>query len=199
MAPWTSRSHLARSRDDIRPVEPPRDAAFLSPSRLQSPPRVTEADILQHAYGIPSLRELNSQTSNQGSSHGRSTSRHGRSMSHPFPSIFQSKKKNGADNGAPALDSADVDHSRLIPQSPSKTTTSKFGRVPDKDLVTGKCMTCDSMVRWPKELAVFRCTVCLTINDLKSTVDVATGGMDKAHASTSGKQSTHLISYPKSR
>jgi len=31
-------------------------------------------------------------------------------------------------------------------------------------------MTCDSMVRWPKELKVFRCAVCLTINDLKPVV-----------------------------
>jgi E3 ubiquitin-protein ligase HECTD2 len=31
-------------------------------------------------------------------------------------------------------------------------------------------MTCDSTVRWPKELKVFRCTVCLMINDLKPIV-----------------------------
>jgi E3 ubiquitin-protein ligase HECTD2 len=196
MAPWTSRSHLARSRDEFRHVEPSRDAALLSPGRLQGPPRITEADILQHAYGIPSLREPNSQASNQGSSRRRSTSRHGRSMSHPFPSIFQSKKKRQVDNSA--LDSADTGHSRLIPQSPSKITTSKFLRVPDKDLVTGKCMTCDSVVRWPKELTVFRCTVCLTINDLKSTGDMVSGGLDKAYTSTSEKQS-NPTSYPKSR
>ncbi|KAH0544830.1 hypothetical protein FGG08_001059 [Glutinoglossum americanum] len=35
------------------------------------------------------------------------------------------------------------------------------------DLVAGNCMTCDSLVRWPRELNVFRCTICLTINDLK--------------------------------
>lgn len=33
--------------------------------------------------------------------------------------------------------------------------------------VTGKCMTCDATVRWPQGLKVFRCTTCLTINDLE--------------------------------
>ncbi|OTB05388.1 hypothetical protein M426DRAFT_72892 [Hypoxylon sp. CI-4A] len=35
------------------------------------------------------------------------------------------------------------------------------------DFATGNCMTCASLVRWPKELPVFRCTICLTINDIK--------------------------------
>ena len=37
----------------------------------------------------------------------------------------------------------------------------------EKDMVTGKCATCDSTVRWPRHLDVYRCTVCLMINDLK--------------------------------
>lgn len=52
----------------------------------------------------------------------------------------------------------------MRPQKQERTVKPK---VPEKDLTTGKCMTCDSMVRWPKNLSVFRCTVCLTINDLK--------------------------------
>ncbi len=36
-----------------------------------------------------------------------------------------------------------------------------------KDFVTGTCMTCGSLVRWPRELLLFRCTICLTINDLE--------------------------------
>lgn len=28
-------------------------------------------------------------------------------------------------------------------------------------------MTCDSTVRWPRDLKVFRCTICLTVNDLE--------------------------------
>ncbi|KAF8454519.1 hypothetical protein BGX38DRAFT_1267804 [Terfezia claveryi] len=37
----------------------------------------------------------------------------------------------------------------------------------DVGLTTGQCMCCDSTVRWPKNLFVFRCMICRTINDLK--------------------------------
>lgn len=34
-------------------------------------------------------------------------------------------------------------------------------------LMTGKCATCGSLVRWPRHLYVFRCTACLMVNHLK--------------------------------
>lgn len=43
----------------------------------------------------------------------------------------------------------------------------KRNPVSSKDFVTGTCMTCGSLMRWPKELGVFRCTICATINDLE--------------------------------
>ncbi|PKY04369.1 ubiquitin-protein ligase [Aspergillus campestris IBT 28561] len=39
---------------------------------------------------------------------------------------------------------------------------------PAEDLTSGRCMTCNSTVRWPKHLKVFRCTECLTVNDLEA-------------------------------
>jgi E3 ubiquitin-protein ligase HECTD2 len=91
-------------------------------------------------------------------------------MSHPFPSLFAGRKKHHSDAAAD-FESTDDDS---ISPGPSKTSllnpSVKQSKVPDKDLMTGKCMTCDSMVRWPKDLKVFRCTVCLTINDLKPVV-----------------------------
>lgn len=42
-------------------------------------------------------------------------------------------------------------------------------RVPstqNKDHLTGNCITCGSLVRWPKTVQEFRCTICETINDL---------------------------------
>ena len=36
------------------------------------------------------------------------------------------------------------------------------------ELRIGKCATCNSTVRWPRHLGVYRCTACLMINDLKS-------------------------------
>lgn len=36
----------------------------------------------------------------------------------------------------------------------------------DKDFASGNCMTCGALSRWPKGLKVFKCTLCVTINDL---------------------------------
>lgn len=96
---------------------------------------------------------------------------HNRSMSHPFPSLFSGKKKRleiepssteiGLKN--------DNAHSPVSNRECLKINSLKK-KSSNIDLLTGKCMTCDSTVRWPKELSVFRCTVCLTINDLKPIV-----------------------------
>lgn len=88
-------------------------------------------------------------------------------MSHPFPSLFSAKKKKHGEIPAAGFESTDDD--ATSPQARRNVAQHPAGKqkVQDKDLMTGKCMTCDSTVRWPKELKVFRCTVCLTINDLK--------------------------------
>lgn len=137
----------------------------VSPERTRGHGRLTEADLLELAYGIPSLHTSpDAQSSSDQASSMRLTSKHGRSKSHPFPSLFQSKQKRDGVNALSTSDSSDGDNHLL----PSHGAYSKHARPPDKVLVTGKCMTCDSTVRWPKELLVYRCTVCLTINDLKS-------------------------------
>lgn len=49
------------------------------------------------------------------------------------------------------------------PAGPSKVN----GRpTANKDFASGNCMTCGAMSRWPKGLKVFKCTLCMTINDL---------------------------------
>ena len=49
------------------------------------------------------------------------------------------------------------------PAGPSKVN----GRpATDKDFASGNCMTCGAMSRWPKGLKVFKCTLCMAINDL---------------------------------
>jgi len=162
MPPWSSRllSPSSRNEPGLNTVD------AVSPARARS--RITETDILENAYGIPSLPP--SPHTNHGASRSSKptqTPSHGRSMSHPFPSLFSAKKKRHGETAAAGFESTDDDGSshnvaQYIAQHPAGKQ-----RVPDKDLMTGKCMTCDSMVRWPKELTVFRCTVCLTINDLK--------------------------------
>ncbi|KAI0121535.1 hypothetical protein F4776DRAFT_672539 [Hypoxylon sp. NC0597] len=96
---------------------------------------------------------------------------HSRSMSHPFPSLFSSKKRK---NARPGDQSGNEDFSEdMSPSKPKAHPSSYQNAVPRRiprgpaDFATGNCMTCASLVRWPKELHVFRCTICLTINDLK--------------------------------
>jgi E3 ubiquitin-protein ligase HECTD2 len=142
----------------------------VSSARPRGHSRLTEADLLELAYGIPSLHaspDTSSPSSNNTSLHVKPTSKHGRSMSHPFPLLFQSKQKHQGINALNIPDLSDGDIHIPSSQDAPRIASSKFSRASGMTLVTGRCMTCDSKVRWPKELLVFRCTVCLTINDLK--------------------------------
>ncbi|KAF8863562.1 HECT-domain-containing protein [Acephala macrosclerotiorum] len=161
MPPWSSRLLPGSSRNEQGPD--PVDNSTISPARPRS--RWAETDILENAYGIPSLPPPHASFGASSSSKRVPTSSHGRSMSHPFPSLFSGKKKrNGESATAPGFDSTDDD--TVSPSAARDSAQTPKQKVPEKDLMTGKCMTCDSMVRWPKDLKVFRCTVCLTINDL---------------------------------
>lgn len=97
---------------------------------------------------------------------------HGRSMSHPFPSLFSNKKRQPQ----PAPGESDSDSSDNIPvpltrnqsrAQPPRTHTRMGPNSGSKDFASGTCMTCGSLVRWPRELQVFRCVICATINDLQ--------------------------------
>ncbi|KAE8144813.1 hypothetical protein BDV25DRAFT_85090 [Aspergillus avenaceus] len=93
---------------------------------------------------------------------------HSRSISHPFPSPFTGRKRNKSISKHDFLDSDDDDEVTYLPDplstSPRKGT---LRASPGEELTTGKCMTCNCTVRWPRNLKVFRCTECLTINDLE--------------------------------
>lgn len=101
----------------------------------------------------------------------RRASQHGRSISHPFPSIFGSGKKrlpNEEDDDnvvdAKTLQTGSPGHYQVDQAGTGRLGS---GNTDEVDLVQGRCATCDSQVRWPKNLDVFRCTVCLMVNDLK--------------------------------
>lgn len=115
-----------------------------------------------------------------------STSRpsHRRSYSHPFPSIFGSGKKaekvsetvsnNGAlrtSTEAPFISTGRASKDHMAANGNSLQNG-------EKHFVTGKCVTCDSRVRWPRHLDVFRCTVCLMVNDLKPGAESLIGGRE---------------------
>lgn len=101
--------------------------------------------------------------------------RHSRSMSTPFPSFFPvGKKKKGSDSVgemSPTWDSDTSDDERpgsISQGGPKRGSPQRGGhkRNSSRDFTSGNCMTCGSHMRWPRELKTFRCTLCLTINDL---------------------------------
>lgn len=102
---------------------------------------------------------------------------HGRSMSHPFPSLFPPRKgslrKKAAQDDFDSDSDSDAEMLGLGPGSKSKASAQAQGGPPyarpplgDKDYASGNCMTCGALSRWPKGLKVFKCTLCVTINDL---------------------------------
>ena len=109
---------------------------------------------------------------------------HRRSHSHPFPSIFGNGKKTEKVSG-PVLDDDALETSTESPfistgptakdHMAANGTSSQNG---EKHFMTGNCITCDSRVRWPMHLDVFRCTVCLMVNDLKPGAGLLIGGRE---------------------
>ncbi len=102
---------------------------------------------------------------------GSNPVRHGRSISTPSLSgLAINGERDGT--GEEIIRRADASlPGSLSPalQSDVQTTSAYKAPTPhrDTDLVAGKCATCDSLVRWPRHLNVFRCSVCLMVNDLK--------------------------------
>lgn len=123
---------------------------------------------------------------------------HGRSMSHPFPSLFSTKKKSPPKNVAQDDFDSDSDSDAEMlglgpasarPRVPTHTAgPSNAKPLGDKDYASGHCMACGALSRWPKGLKVFKCTLCVTINDL---VDLRAGAEDQNHAQTAGGPTPH--------
>lgn len=111
-------------------------------------------------------------------------SSHGRSMSHPFPSLFPKRRasrgKTAVQDDFDSDSDSDAEMLGLGPGSKSKAPVQSpgpsYARPPlgDKDYASGSCMTCGALSRWPKGIKVFKCTLCVTINDLvdlRSTIE----------------------------
>ncbi|KAI5466891.1 hypothetical protein BGZ63DRAFT_458978 [Mariannaea sp. PMI_226] len=125
-------------------------------------------------YPPPQAPAKPSTATSSSSLHPSSKARHSRSMSQPFPSLFSSKKKRQSSIGAPPpADLGFTDEDTTMPQRLSANRShTRGGPAGSKDFATGNCMTCSSLVRWPRELKVFKCTICMTINDIElSTVE----------------------------
>lgn len=87
-----------------------------------------------------------------------------------LPSPLPSERRGRQDDAVMEADRQEV---RIASSSRggARAEERKPAKPSEKDLMTGNCMTCDSKVRWPRTLLVFRCTVCLAINDLESARD----------------------------
>ena len=105
-------------------------------------------------------------------------SQHGRSVSHPFPSILGGSKRIERKAVSQIPPPADLDIEELDDEMLSFKPGPSLLQMPnqkapmpaDKDLVAGRCATCDTIVRWPRHLDVYRCTICHMINDLKPQI-----------------------------
>lgn len=101
---------------------------------------------------------------------------HGRSTSHPFLSslVGHGGTRRGEENIKSGVENLDDRSFGASPALSNDSLEASAHRGPSQrretDLVAGKCATCDSLVRWPRRLDVFRCTVCLMVNDLKHTL-----------------------------
>lgn len=104
------------------------------------------------------------------------SSSHGRSLSHPLTSLLGQGKKvdhryrNGSTSVNTGAQNDSLDYSQpnmnrgYQSDNPKHTPTAK---AQDLELISGRCATCDSLITWPKHLKVFRCTICLMVNDLQ--------------------------------
>lgn len=164
MPSWPARLHLGSPPSD-RPSPVTKSGALRSPPHerqqhegsCQGPP----------LHGVPLLA---SQRPSQANS--RQRPQHGRSHSHPFVTTVGSQHEQTVglctlDDSMPGPNDPQLSFPGLASKEQMSSAHSPPPLVGEKDLVTGRCSTCDSLVRWPRRLDVFRCTVCLMVNDLK--------------------------------
>ncbi|KZF19980.1 HECT-domain-containing protein [Xylona heveae TC161] len=103
--------------------------------------------------------------------------KHGRSKSHPFPSLFGSSKKRAIPvDPWGDIDSSDESGLSIFPPFDGNLPFGaggdghyRSGKMDERNIKTGHCLTCASMVRWPQGATVFRCPLCAMVNDLKTT------------------------------
>lgn len=121
---------------------------------------------------VPIIADPRESTKPHSPSPPRSRSGHGRSISNPFPTLFGAGKKSdratatGSTRHLHDSESSDEeinanDHGNGYGQSRPRNDGD------GNNMMTGRCFTCDALMQWPRDLNAFRCTRCMTTNDLK--------------------------------
>ncbi|CEJ80499.1 hypothetical protein VHEMI00679 [[Torrubiella] hemipterigena] len=90
---------------------------------------------------------------------------HRRSISNPIPTQFDRSKPRQNSAAGIGVEAGPSNQSKR-PMEIKRTTAGQTSSNNNKDFVSGHCMTCNSLVRWPRNLDIFKCTICLTVNDL---------------------------------
>ncbi|PHH82907.1 hypothetical protein CDD82_4341 [Ophiocordyceps australis] len=155
--PASSHAHARPQHQDL--VARIHNNALLTPTAL-----VGRLDI---SGSTANAESSTSDSDSQTPSSAHISPRHSRSMSNPFPSFFTGKKRRpDATPRGPPLAETDSQHGSMAAHSPRKQRRGVSAANKDHDFTTGNCMACASLVKWPHELTVFKCTICCTINDL---------------------------------
>ncbi|RFU80965.1 other hect domain ubiquitin ligase e3 [Trichoderma arundinaceum] len=174
----------ARRGSEFTPREETELISRLHSEALDTPTALTRrlgASKTSHARANP---DSSSDSEAESSQHNRGREpKHSRSMSNPFPSLFSSRKRQGS----ASKPFVDLDQANLgpVPNNRQAKTHMRGSPSMSKDFATGNCMTCASLVKWPKELKVFKCTICMTINDLVPT-GVDSQGSKQRHDTSPG-------------
>lgn len=130
---------------------------------------------LESLVVVSSYLSVTTSPSSSASFHPVRRPRRGRVSSPHFLQSLANNERKLTDDGITKTREGhanECDFSESRPR-PAKTLTPSIRTMPSQQgntgLMTGKCATCGSLVRWPRHLHVFRCTVCLMVNHLKST------------------------------
>ncbi|KAL2260317.1 hypothetical protein VTK26DRAFT_5687 [Humicola hyalothermophila] len=151
--------------------------------RMTSSSRVSDFEIWDGLDGLEGLQHVKADSSSSDEDihpPGRSQRpTHSRSMSHPFPSLFSYVRKKPSVDKSNVTDNMSSSDSDFDDGGASSSNAARTNATQTRghgksslggtrgEFATGRCMTCASLMRWPSELSVFKCTICLTINDLQ--------------------------------
>ncbi|KAL6717466.1 putative E3 ubiquitin-protein ligase [Lecanora helva] len=182
MPPWPSRLPVASSGADQTP-------SSTKGKGQKKPPHISQRldNDLQHPplLGVPFL------ASNDpfAPSPPKQKPRHGRSHSNPFASLFGHGKKSekiaDAEIQYDGLDRQTTSSSGLSSTVQMAGTNGVTAHSGEKELVAGKCSTCDSTMKWPRQVDSYRCQVCLMINDLRPS-SISTNGVTATDTASNG-------------
>ncbi|KAI9718213.1 MAG: hypothetical protein M1812_004203 [Candelaria pacifica] len=191
MPSWPARLLINSSVTSSNPSTP--CSGDSSSKILQS--QTINGGVISRDVGVSSQQSSDSPAT-PGSKASRPSPRHGRSISHPFPSFFSpTKKANRTEREPDILDLTDDDLATASQSLPfSKAPKGRHGQPEhdtSKNLASGRCLTCDRLVRWPGEIKVFRCSICAMINDTEPVLldqlerdYCADGSIDKTRTSS---------------